>query len=83
MNCRQLIILEVRNELNTTDFEDVFSCDLSYQNFIVQLDVLYRNKKQCDLSVVLEDIWYIMNTFKTEQQLNDCYFKIINYLEEV
>ena len=82
MKCKEHIILDAQSELDTTDFTSEKSKDDSYQYFIDQLDIHYRDRDVDDNSVDLKDIAYIMNIFDTlELDLDECYFEIIKYLE--
>lgn len=78
-NWKEELVLDLKQEVEQTDFDDVKDLDNSYQNIKNRIAEYFRKYEDMSIDVVV-DLVNILNN--TDKDLRESYFLIIDYLEE-
>lgn len=78
-NWKEELILDLKQEVEQTDFDDVKDLDNSYQNIKNRIAEYFRKYEDMSIDVVV-DLVNILNN--TDKDLRESYFLMIDYLEE-
>lgn len=82
LNVRERVLLDFRSEIDSLQNNERATEDDSYSYMIDQLDIHYREKDYDDWSLNIYDIKNIVGILDNKSKdLIDCYFEVINYLE--
>ena len=82
LNVRERVLLDFRSEIDSLENNERATEDDSYSYMIDQLDIHYREKDCEDWSLTIYDIKNIMNILdQKDKELIDCYFEVVDYLE--
>lgn len=78
-NWKEELVLDLKQEIEQTDFDDVKDLDNSYQNIKNRIAEYFRKYEDMSIDVVADLINILNNTNK---DLRESYFLMIDYLEE-
>ena len=78
-NWKEELVLDLKQEVEQTDFDDVKDLDNSYQNIKNRIAEYFRKYEDMSIDVVV-DLVNILNN--TDKDLRESYFLMIDYLEE-
>ena len=78
-NWKEELVLDLKQEVEQTDFDDVKDLDNSYQNIKNRITEYFRKYEDMSIDVVVDLVNILNNTSK---DLRESYFLIIDYLEE-
>lgn len=78
-NWKEELILDLKQEVEQTDFDDVKDLDNSYQNIKNRIAEYFRKYEDMSIDVVVDLVNILNNTSK---DLRESYFLMIDYLEE-
>ena len=78
-NWKEELVLDLKQEVEQTDFDDVKDLDNSYQNIKNRIAEYFRKYEDISIDVVVDLVNILNNTSK---DLRESYFLIIDYLEE-
>lgn len=78
-NWKEELVLDLKQEVEQTDFDDVKDLDNSYQNIKNRIAEYFRKYEDMSIDVVVDLVNILNNTSK---DLRESYFLIIDYLEE-
>lgn len=78
-NWKEELVLDLKQEVEQTDFDDVKDLDNSYQNIKNRIAEYFRKYEDMSIDVVA-DLVNILNN--TDKDLKESYFSMIDYLEE-
>ena len=78
-NWKEELVLDLKQEVEQTDFDDVKDLDNSYQNIKNRIAEYFRKYEDMSIDVIV-DLVNILNN--TDKDLRESYFLMIDYLEE-
>lgn len=78
-NWKEELVLDLKQEVEQTDFDDVKDLDNSYQNIKNRIAEYFRKYEDVSIDVVVDLVNILNNTSK---DLRESYFLMIDYLEE-
>ena len=78
-NWEEELVLDLKQEVEQTDFDDVKDLDNSYQNIKNRIAEYFRKYEDMSIDVVVDLVNILNNTSK---DLRESYFLMIDYLEE-
>ena len=78
-NWKEELVLDLKQEVDQTDFDDVKDLDNSYQNIKNRIAEYFRKYEDVSIDVVVDLVNILNNTSK---DLRESYFLMIDYLEE-
>ncbi len=78
-NWKEELVLDLKQEVEQTDFDDVKDLDNSYQNIKNRIAEYFRKYEDMSIDVVVDLVNILNNTSK---DLRESYFLMIDYLEE-
>ena len=78
-NWEEELVLDLKQEVEQTDFDDVKDLDNSYQNIKNRIAEYFRKYEDMSIDVVADLVNILNNTSK---DLRESYFLMIDYLEE-
>ena len=78
-NWKEELVLDLKQEVEQTDFDDVKDLDNSYKNIKNRIAEYFRKYEDMSIDVVVDLVNILNNTSK---DLRETYFRIIEYLEE-
>lgn len=78
-NWKEELVLDLKQEVEQTDFDDVKDLDNSYQNIKNRIAEHFRKYEDVSIDVVVDLVNILNNTSK---DLRESYFLMIDYLEE-
>ena len=78
-NWKEELVLDLKQEVEQTDFDDVKDLDNSYQNIKNRIAEYFRKYEDMSIDVVVDLVNILNNTSK---DLRESYFLMMDYLEE-
>ena len=78
-NWEEELVLDLKQEVEQTDFDDVKDLDNSYQNIKNRIAEYFRKYEDMSIDVIVDLVNILNNTSK---DLRESYFLMIDYLEE-